>query len=234
MVSNISRSLEGWCVRLVCLGVPPNPLVTIIIIIQTYLQGWWVKLALPPHPLVITNHSSTAGQPDENVLPAANIHTHLYNRLFINTYMRNDNLWDLPILSTTLPWNIRFMSICALRSKYDWCSYLQHGHSLWAHAQIIQMLSNEENRCCLDCNKVWDMKRGVWVVSVCIKRSWEHFEQQVWVMKLKASLGSLPSMPSMPALHRFYQRLRLLSQFADRSKYLNEQQDPWSFLIFPP
>ena len=160
------------------------------------------------------------------------------------------------------------MSICALGTRYDWCSYLKHGPSLWAHAQIIQMLSNEENRCCLDCNKVWDMKRGVWVVSVCIKRSWEHseqqvswaaqvsrwaagvsyeemkrgfgwwswehFEQQVWVMKLKASLGSLPSMPSMPALHRFYQRLWLLSQFADRSKYLNEQQDPWSFLIFPP
>ena len=76
-----------------------------------------MRLALPPHPLVITNHSSTAGQPDENVLAAANIHTHLYNRLFINTYVRSDNLWDLPvlpILSTTLLWNIRFMSICAL------------------------------------------------------------------------------------------------------------------------
>ena len=85
--------------------------------------------------------------------------------------------------------------------------------------------------------QVWDMKR--WRGGLCgevgniLSSRWVG-EQQVWVMKLKASLGSLPSMPSMPALHRFYQRLRLLSQFADRSKYLNEQQDPWSFLIFPP
>ena len=87
-------------------------------------------------------------------------------------------------------------------------------------------------------------EEGVWVVSVCIKMKLGTFwaagelsrwvgEQQMWVMQLKASLGSLPSMPSMPALHRFYQRLWLLSQFADRSKYLNEQQDLLKFSHIP-